>query len=270
MFIFADKIAAHPNPAPAWLIEPYLPREGVVLLYGKKGTGKSPLTWAMAQAVATGVSDIFTVRSLGKVLYIEVDSPFPTVQLRAPKAVTSERVCFYFPEDPLICLEQGMRRLAGAEWGFTPVLVIFNTLRKIHPWDDKVSETPSRVYGAMRGIWPHACLLFVHHEKKDPTDHYYTLGEEYSGSLAWHNDSQVAMRLSVPSGRPFRDRGQALVLSNTGNQLGAKAPPLKLILGPDGAGLSLYTPSDSHPSMLSGKSENGSNTLLVFGNRQIG
>ena len=100
----SDRLAAYSHPAPAWLIEPYLPSEGIVFLYGKKGVGKSPLTWAMAQAVATGESDLFTVRSTGQVLYVEVDSPLPTVKLRAPKVLSSPNAWYCFPRDPLICL----------------------------------------------------------------------------------------------------------------------------------------------------------------------
>ena len=239
MLICTDKLVAHPDTAPVWLLEPYLPREGIVFLYGKKGVGKSPLTWAMSQAVATGASDgIFTVKSTGQVLYVEVDSPLPAVKLRAPRVLSSPNAWFCFPRDPLICLPRGSAEIQRECQGLKPALVVFNTLRKIHPWDDKVSETPSKVYGAMRAIWPEACLLFVHHEKKDPTERYYSPGEEYSGSLAWHNDAQVALRLAVPRGRPFKDEGSAgtpFTLFNTGNQLGAKASPMRLVLAPDGA-----------------------------------
>ena len=237
MLMQSDRLAAYSHPAPAWLIEPYLPSEGIVFLYGKKGVGKSPLTWAMAQAVATGESDLFTVRSTGQVLYVEVDSPLPTVKLRAPKVLSSPNAWYCFPRDPLICLPLGMAEIQRECRDLNPVLVIFNTLRKIHPWDDKVSETPTKVYGAMRAVWPKTCLLFVHHEKKDPTQHFYSPGEEYSGSLAWHNDAQVALRLAVPRGRPFKgeQEGASFTLYNTGNQLCAKAVPLRLILESNGA-----------------------------------
>ena len=241
MLMPSDRLATYSHPAPAWLIEPYLPREGIVFLYGKKGVGKSPLTWAMAQAVATGESNLFAVRSTCQVLYVEVDSPLPTVKLRAPLVLNSPNAIFCFPSDPLICCPRGMEELRLECRDLTPGLVVFNTLRKIHPWDDKVSETPSRVYGAMRALWPHACLLFVHHEKKDPTEYPYTAGEEYSGSLAWHNDAQVALRLAVPRGRPLDPKqGMLFTLTNIGNQLGPKAPPVKLLLAPNGATFHLW------------------------------
>ena len=213
-----------------WVLEPYLPAEGIVLLYGKKGVGKSPITWSLTQSVASGEPWFgFAVQRPGAVLYVEVDTPPAGVRIRAPYIVTAPNAYLYAPTNPLVCQTPLEREARAIE----PVLVILNTLRKIHPWDDKVSETPQRVYGVLRQLWPSACLLCVHHEKKDPTDHPYAEGEEYSGSLAWHNDAQVALRLSIPRGHPLRD-GQALELGMTGNQMAAKAEPLRLILGQDG------------------------------------
>src|SRR5687767_8435739 len=42
-----------------WLIEPFLPKGGTVLLHGPKSTGKSPLTWAIATSVSEEGADLF-------------------------------------------------------------------------------------------------------------------------------------------------------------------------------------------------------------------
>lgn len=217
-----------------WLIKPYIPREGIIFLYGKKGVGKSPLTWSLAQAVSTGAPWLgLPVQTTGTVLYIEVDSPLSVVKLRTDHLTFSSNVCFYFPSDPLICLPEGYERLKRDTGHLTPCLVIINTLRKIHAYNDKESNTPSKVYGKFRHLWP--CVLFIHHEKKTPADPEQQIeeGEEYSGSLAWHNDAQVCLQVKRAPGPPARE-GHNLTLVNTGNQLHLQPPGLKFSLSLDG------------------------------------
>src|SRR5712692_5192872 len=86
------------SPESAWLVRPFFPREGIVLLYGKKGAGKSPLTWALAESVATGQPWLgFPVETTGPVLYIEADTPRPSIEARMSQAIHCPEVYIYFP-----------------------------------------------------------------------------------------------------------------------------------------------------------------------------
>jgi len=104
-----------------------------------------------------------------------------------------------------------------------PLLVWVNSLRKIHPFDDKPTHSTQIVYSAFTGLFPDSTIAFSHHEKKDPTEGHFTEGEEFSGALSWFNDCQVALRLHVPKGT-VPAHGGNLMLRQTGSQV---APPPK-------------------------------------------
>lgn len=230
MLVYAPDLGKD-SPAATWIIAPYIPTEGVVLLYGKKGVGKSPLTWALAESYATGASWLGHIPThTGRVLYIEADTPRLVVAPRMRLAVTSPNIAVYFPPGS-ISDHDGWRRLKEETAEVRPGLVIVNTLRKVHAGDDKSSDVPAQVYDRFRGQWPNACHVFVHHEKKTPAnpDHTLTEGEEFSGSLAWANDAQVVLRLWCHTGRPSA-KGRETILTMTGNQLAPLAPPTRYFL----------------------------------------
>ena len=228
----ADQLPDTP-PGGGWLIKPFIPVEGIVLLYGKKGVGKSPLTWALAHAVATGTPWLgYPAQDKGIVLYIEVDTPVPVVSPRMKPVMGQDLdIHIYFPPGS-IADHDGWKRLQAETKECTPKLVIVNTLRKVHVGDDTKSTIPSLVYSRFRFQWPHACIVFVHHEKKTPSnpEHGFSSGEEFSGSLAWANDAQVVLRLWRHRGRPNEKEGRETILSMTGNQLAPLEEPIRFYL----------------------------------------
>ncbi len=225
------KAGNHQTP---WLLEPYIPREGVIFLYGKKGVGKSPLTWSLARSIASGEPWMgLPVSSPGEVLYIEVDSPLSVVKARTDHLKFPPNLFFYFPTNSFLCSQDGYDQMKKETGHLHPSLVIVNTLRKVHLFKDKEPETPAKVYTLFRKLFQ--SVLFVHHEKKTPADpeQGYERGEEFSGSLAWANDAQVCLQLRRAP-RSKDDGSHNLILVNTGNQLHAQPPDLKLLLDADG------------------------------------
>jgi len=226
-----DEFPSASADSPLWLIKPYFPREGIVLLYGKKGVGKSPLTWLLAESVATGTPWLgYAVQDPGQVLYLEVDTPSIVAIPRMRQVITSHDVKVYFPPGS-VADEAGWRRLQTETKHLNPKLVVVNTLRKVHAAKDTDSDIPSRVYTRFRIQWPHALSVFVHHEKKTPAnpEHEFSRGEEFSGSLAWANDAQVVLRLWRYGGRPAK-AGQETILGMSGNQLAPLAEPVRFLL----------------------------------------
>ena len=231
VIILASDLPASTPDAP-WLLKPYFPREGIVLLYGKKGVGKSPLTWALAESYATGAPWLgMAPQNLGTTLYIEADTPRLVVSPRMREVMKSPNIAICFPDGSL-AVEQGWKRLQAETAGLAPGLVVINTLRKVHLGDDKTSQTPTMVYTRFKHQWPRACLVFVHHEKKTPSnpDHELGSGEEFSGSLAWANDAQVVLRLWCHAGARVGVQGRETILTMTGNQAAPTAPPLRYFL----------------------------------------
>lgn len=249
-------------PTVEWLIEPLLPRGGVVFLHGPTSVGKSPFTWALASAVADGTPFCgYPVAHAGVVLYIELDTPANLLQPRLKKLKTVPELLWmevlHKPIDICGLTEDSKlaERLQMLQENLAPVLVIINTLRKAHEEDDKDSATPSRVYGAWRHYFPEATLLFVHHDKKMPTDKKAKVDEDqmFSGSQHWANDAQVAfhikrMRRGVSAPVPDEDSGVSsgdddkeyqktpVVIRMTKSQVSdhERFPPLQMRLEPDG------------------------------------
>ena len=185
---------------PSFLITPYVPTDGIVFLWGETSTGKSPLGWAMAAAVGSGQPFMGLPVSEGKVLYLEVDTHQRLVHERLKALPPVEGVDFLFlpplsvpdvsPADDAM-----LQRAAANDYD----MVVVNTLRKVHCFDDKDSKTPQIVYSYFQHLFPGATLVFVHHTKKvsfDSRGKEVTRDKEsFSGANNWLNDAQVGLLL---------------------------------------------------------------------------
>jgi AAA domain-containing protein len=223
----------------SWLIEPFIPREGVVFMYGKKSIGKSPFIWALAQAVSEG-TDFFgyEVQTPGPVLYVELDTPMGLVKPRLRKLLgpipKHVHILEYGQLDSLNLAQDEKEWLNHLQETMCPRLVIVNTLRKAHSAENNQGDIPSKVYGVWRGLFSDATIFFVHHDKKSQTLNgvIVTPGDEdFSGSLAWLNDCQVGLHM-IPEG-PHRVR-----LEISGSQVGPRTERLHLLLSADGTNFS--------------------------------
>lgn len=222
-----------------FLLDPYIPREGIVLLHGDTSIGKSPLTWEMAKAMASGKSFFGLPTQASTVLYIEVDSPEITLAPRlkltkpAPKGVW-----FLIGQSmsvPNITKEQ-LDTLREAEEEIKPDVVFLNTLRKLHDLDDKESRTPKIVYSFFQQIFPKSALIFIHHDRKSPTDPRMIENskESFSGSKHWLDDAQVGIHLARYN---TRDARHNLMLWHTKSQVSGTLKPFPLKLHKDGTHL---------------------------------
>ena len=223
---------------PKWLIEPYLPVEGIVLLHGKFSTGKSPILWRLAQCVSEGM-DFFGYRPerTGNVLYVEIDEPLIVTKDRLSKLDPMPKNVHVLGMKPfnitnLAPLDE--EQLRNANDDAEPLVVLVNSLRKSHTMDDKDSATPSKVYGAWQELFPKSCFVFVHHDKKSDVFEGHRVkasDEDFSGSQAWINDAQIGLHLrSVGDSR----RTRQMALEMTKSQLSSLQDPLHLKLADDG------------------------------------
>lgn len=226
-------------PTTLFLVNPYVPIGAIILLYGKTRVGKSPLTWELARAIASGTPFFGRPTIPARVLYLELDTPAPLVQHRV-QLVTDppDDVWWEFLPPCHIVTDRGVQahlRELGKQ--IEPGCVIFNTLRKIHQGDEKDGSLPSRLYQTLHALFPGAAKVLVHHDKKSqPREAQGDPDETFSGHMAWLNDAQVGLHL-VPNGR--RQSG-ALRLENTKNQCAEEVPPLHLFLSKDGSTMIPY------------------------------
>ena len=184
---------------------------------------------------------------MGKVLYIELDTPERLVATRLQKLpawIPPDKggVDFLFlpPLSVPVLSPQDLNLLhkaAEREYDF----VVINTLRKCHSLNDKEPQTPKIVYEFFQRTFPGAALLFVHHTKKSQLNNAtgtYESGlsnQTFSGAMNWINDAQVGVNL-----RKFRNAraGTNLHLTHEKTQVSAEYKPLPLKLAPDGSNMS--------------------------------
>ena len=213
LLISWEALAAEPLDDTPFLVKPYVPREGIVLLHGKYSTGKSPLTWELARCVGEGLSFFGHETAQGRVVYIDVDTPRSLIKSRIQGIPAAHNVWWAFPGafPPSNVLVEYANYV-------NPNLVIINTLRKVHQGTDIESSSASAVYGRFQRLFPAAALLFVHHDRKDSTHPNAKVNDDeaFAGTMAWINDAQSAVHISR--------HGAAFAVKHTKSQVSELAP----------------------------------------------
>jgi RecA-family ATPase len=236
---WGEFLSSPPPPTP-FMIDSLVPRQGIVLLHGKKSLGKSPLVWEMARSVALGIPFLGAYPThQGTVVFIEADTPAALVwpRLNLLPGPTSPNLIFHFAR-PFNVLENAhaeMKRLHAVNSCHHPAFVIVNTLRKVFRGDMNDSDIPSPVYMAFQRVFPQAAIVFVHHDKKSTLEGTNP-DEQFSGSMAWLNDAQVGLHLTKAK---TGHQGE-LDLKVTGNQTADNVGEvMALYLDPDGTRITL-------------------------------
>lgn len=222
---------------PEFLIDPYIPRKGIVLLWGDTSIGKSPLTWHMARSTGSGESFFGLPTTKSRTLYLEVDTPEQSLVPRLKKIAPAPAGVWweFLPSLSIpMASEEHRELLRSSQVEVNPELVFINTLRKVHDLDDKDSATPKIVYSFFQRAFPNAALVFIHHARKRPVDPRFTENdkESFSGAKNWLNDAQVGLHLET-----FTSQKESLRLYHRKSQVSDLLRPLPLKLWEDGTTL---------------------------------
>ena len=189
---------------PPFLIKPFFPSGGLCLLHGKRGIGKSMLTMAMARSVATGEPFLgtFGVRT-GTVVVIQLDMV---------ESVFHDRLQVdpgYYSFDnwyTLTGVASVARATAKTPWveqivATQPELIIIDTLRKAHSWDENSSDTPARFYAKLRELFGFTAVVMIHHDRKSQSDSGgLEAAESFRGSGAWLDDVDCGLHIVKKKG----------------------------------------------------------------------
>lgn len=237
MLLTWEQLATITLPEPAFLIDPFIVREGITLLWAGTSLGKSPLTWAMASSIGRGEPFYGLPVNQGRVLYIELDTPAPAIMPRINKLAPAPNVWWYFAKPlsiPFVGTEQ-KDEFTRLREEVNPDVVFLNTLRKLHDMDDKDSKTPKLVYSFFQNLFPKSALVFVHHTRKSPIDPKFAENdkESFSGSNHFLDDAQVGLHLQKYDGEK-----ENLRLYHRKSQVSELMKPLPLRLEKDGSTLS--------------------------------
>lgn len=184
---------------PTFLVAPLMPLRGIAMLHGPKTAGKTQLALALSAAIANNSLFLGEYRCWqGPVVYVEVDMTLGILQERVRLFPGIDKLHFLHGE-PFNVLEAAQRPPAAFERAraLEPVLVVVDSLRKSHTLDEIESSTPTFVYTAWRRLFPSAAFLFLHHDRKKPTNPqaYLHKNEAHRGTGAWLDDIDLGMQL---------------------------------------------------------------------------
>lgn len=224
-----------------FLLEPIIPKGGIVLFHGKRGIGKTQLALTLALACSNESILFGRYKSYpGKVVLVEADMVESILHSRL-KVIREHGYniegidILYSSYIDVMQLREGSR-LVGELQSRNPVLVIWDTLTRVFYGDTNVDSSVSAVYGRLRSILPEATHLIVHHEKKTtPDNDKLEIDELYRGSSAWVDAADTGLRM-VHVG------GSNRVLQFTKTRTCGPQQSIRLHLGED---LLLYAPFDS-------------------------
>jgi RecA-family ATPase len=219
--------------AQRYVIDPILPAEGVGLLHGKGGHGKTQLAFTLMKEMIEGgrLFDRYAVTE-GRVLYLQFDMPEELFHQRITRAseAFADTDLFYtvaYPRSVNILEKSTQERIAESIAEAEPSLVIFDTLRKLHPYDENDNAVPNQVYSAIREVCAGAGALVIHHDRKSPTQPGADedVAETFRGARAWVDDSDLGMRL--------RKRGNKQIMLDWSKVRCEEQPPILLQMNPE-------------------------------------
>lgn len=198
-------------PEERFYIDRLIPEEGIVMLHGKYGSYKTPLTLHMAKAMATGSALWGLDTSHARVLYVEGDTPRNAILPRMQAlnvSVPNLDIAFVYPGIDVVnphtpdWNKQRVEALASAHAKQPYHVVVIDSLRAAHPLPDKDSETPPRVYSALAKLFPSSTFVLIHHDRKTRAPEKYARvieeqleDESFSGSQAWMNHATVGIHV---------------------------------------------------------------------------
>ena len=228
-------------PESIFLLDPYIPQESVVILYGRPSLGKTPLAWQIAQAIQLGQPLWGFPVQQTNVLFLELDMPRSLARERWRNADPEFRPEFVacFDDQSIDCVQflssRPDERHQGLKHTFLALhtkykfgLVCVDALREVVIGDLSPSGAPRRIYDAFHAVFPGASTLFIHHERKQGQNMFGPGDplQSSAGSMEFMNVAQVAIHM--------HKIGKETFLSHPKSQASIQFEPLPLTIHEDG------------------------------------
>lgn len=208
-FVSVDEYLKLPRDPETWLLRNLLPTGGSGVLYAPPKVGKTYLALQMANAIGGGADSWmeFEVCKRGKVLILELDTPrsifttkyfepmrdhgklnFPNVMVADNEILKLSLVDIQQPQH-----QQMLKEMVQA---MDPVLVIIDTLRKIHSADENSSTEMSNVMSKIKAVVHPAAVLLISHERKPSPDGEKDIMTDLRGSTSVVGEMDAILRLT--------------------------------------------------------------------------
>lgn len=227
-------------PEDIFLVKPYVPMCSTVLLFGMPTLGKTPIGWALAEAVQTGGQFLGITAQQGNALVLEFDMPIYLVKDRwlnadprfaphfsvmfEPQGVDTTQLVSGYPDKRH---REVLEAFLGYHAEYRPRLVVIDALREVIRGDMSSMGIADHVYRAWHSIFPDAAIVFIHHESKDKDPLVKSDPmQKAKGSLEFVDVAQVGMRLEKTQ--------KGTYLSVVKTQASAIPSPRAISVGKDG------------------------------------
>ncbi|MGH9877508.1 MAG: AAA family ATPase [Nitrososphaerales archaeon] len=247
-----------------FLVNPIVPLGGIIFVYGKSGVGKSPLSWALADAVVQGTDFLgMQTGDPASVLYIDIDTRWWIIQERWKAAGYEPKFDVGVGEgfncmSPFWEHSSIRQELLERQAKYHYKLVIISTLAKVHAFNVSDANIPAQVYLRWQALFGEECsIMFLHHDKKtviqgDVNDDnlYHITRESFSGNQQWLDHATTAIHLKR-QGSDYK-----FLLEQVKDQGSRKIEPINCCLNALGVGIEI----DAEPIGKKGKL--GINDLL--------
>jgi energy-coupling factor transporter ATP-binding protein EcfA2 len=169
----AKQVAELDVPPTPYFVEDLVPRDGITLLHGPPGVGKSTLLWTMAEDMARGrmfLGEFKTKRAMS--LYVNIDMPITGVTTRWKDGkYTPRSPCFY--NMPVAFNITKLKEVDPQEWqklhDFAKrfKIVMIDSLSRITMgMSMKDDWVPIITYEAIKELFPTQAVVLIHHSRK--------------------------------------------------------------------------------------------------------
>lgn len=209
-FVGVDQYLKLKREKETWLLKPLIPAGGAALLYGDPKVGKSYMGIQLALALSGQSPDWlgFPVHQVGKVLYLQLDTPRSVWAVRFEEMLNKGNLKYdsdsllladrdsiqFYPFDILQPLH--MEYIRELIQRHDPVAVIIDTLRESHSGDEDSSTVSRNVIGNLVHACEAAALIIISHGRKPNPDMDKDLLADHRGSSYITGRMDAIMRLT--------------------------------------------------------------------------
>jgi hypothetical protein len=159
-----------------WCVEDLIPMEGVAILGGPPGQGKSWMLLDLALALIAGVPWLGRFRTKrGRVLFVDEESPPRLLRHRLGKLVNvrdhevpREDLQFVIGQGLCLARETSLEQLRRTMAAARPTLLIVDSLIRVHGSEENSASEMAKVFAGVKSlVREFGCsVLFADHQKK--------------------------------------------------------------------------------------------------------
>jgi hypothetical protein len=192
-------------PQPKWLISPLIRMDGISLLVGESGTGKTIFSLQVAKAISDGslFIDKYPSTQLNTLILDKENTPADIQKLAISMGINTPNIHHLFTAEDYQLMDE-----TGHPTPFAESLTLYTAHHHIQVvildsvidfliGDENTSTDVAKNILVWKSIFPGITLLGIHHEGKAPLHGRRSASDRIRGSSVWKSAAQSILSLSV-------------------------------------------------------------------------